>query len=334
MRSGVGSYIGSARSCGNRQESSDFEQLERTLSRSCRDHAGAARGARGDGGRAGTLGQPELAACGGRGPRARCSSKRARTIAEALGWRHDVIFTSGASEAIEIVAARAKVARPASSARPSMPIVAMRWGRVATSFRSTTTGSSTKTRWMQALADGPALVAIQQVNNETGVIQPLDRLASEIRGAGSLLLADCAQSAGKLPLPDADFIAVSRTSSAGRRDRRAACARPRACSKRCGGQEKGYRRGTAGRAGRGGLRGGAGSAGRYDMEPRCGRCGAGSRTAIRHVGGDGHRRAEPAHRRPSAPIAMPGASSASPARPVRPRRHRGFGGQRLLIGQA
>ncbi len=56
--------------------------------------------------------------------------------------------------------------------------------------------------------DGPALVAIQQVNNETGVIQPLERLADKIRAAGSLLLADCAQSAGKLPLPDADFIAA------------------------------------------------------------------------------------------------------------------------------
>ena len=31
------------------------------------------------------------------------------------------------------------------------------------------------------------------VNNETGVIQPLDRLIPKIREAGSLLLADCAQ---------------------------------------------------------------------------------------------------------------------------------------------
>src|SRR5206468_9186167 len=58
------------------------------------------------------------------------------------------------------------------------------------------------------LGEGPALVAIQHVNNETGIIQPLDRLAPRIREAGSLLLADCAQSAGRLPLPDADFIAA------------------------------------------------------------------------------------------------------------------------------
>ena len=45
------------------------------------------------------------------GRKARAALEEARrTIAEALGWRHDVILTSGASEAIEIVAARAKVA--------------------------------------------------------------------------------------------------------------------------------------------------------------------------------------------------------------------------------
>ena len=32
--------------------------------------------------------------------RERRSRRRGATIAEALGWRHDVIFTSGASEAV------------------------------------------------------------------------------------------------------------------------------------------------------------------------------------------------------------------------------------------
>ena len=40
----------------------------------------------------------------GRASRALLEEARA-TIAEALGWRHDVIFTSGASEAVEIAAA-------------------------------------------------------------------------------------------------------------------------------------------------------------------------------------------------------------------------------------
>src|SRR4051794_7784897 len=44
----------------------------------------------------------------GRAARALLEDAR-KTIADALGWRHDVIFTSGASEAIEIAGARAAV---------------------------------------------------------------------------------------------------------------------------------------------------------------------------------------------------------------------------------
>ena len=46
----------------------------------------------------------------GRASRAALEQAR-RDIAEALSWRHDIILTSGASEAIAIVAVRAKVAR-------------------------------------------------------------------------------------------------------------------------------------------------------------------------------------------------------------------------------
>jgi cysteine desulfurase len=94
------------------------------------------------------------------------------------------------------------------------------------------------------LAEGPALVAIQQVNNETGVIQPLDAIAETVRDAGSLLLADCAQGAGKIPLPDADFIAVSAHKLGGPPGMGALLVRDIATLAPSGGQEKGYRRGT------------------------------------------------------------------------------------------
>jgi cysteine desulfurase len=94
------------------------------------------------------------------------------------------------------------------------------------------------------LAEGPALVAIQQVNNETGVLQPLDGLAPRIREAGSLLLADCAQSAGKYPLPDADFIALSAHKLGGPPGVGALLVRDLSTLEPVGGQEKGYRRGT------------------------------------------------------------------------------------------
>src|SRR5690348_13827896 len=46
------------------------------------------------------------------GRRARSELEEAqRGVAQALGWRHDVIFASGASEAIQIIAARAKAKR-------------------------------------------------------------------------------------------------------------------------------------------------------------------------------------------------------------------------------
>jgi cysteine desulfurase len=94
------------------------------------------------------------------------------------------------------------------------------------------------------LAQGPSLVAIQQVNNETGVIQPLDRLAEKIRAAGSLLLADCAQSAGKIALADADFIAACAHKLGGPPGIGVLLVRDLATLEPVGGQEKGYRRGT------------------------------------------------------------------------------------------
>src|SRR6185369_16362771 len=51
----------------------------------------------------------------GRAARALLEEAR-KTIADVLNWRHDVIFTSGASEAVEIAAARTKVAGRAHGA--------------------------------------------------------------------------------------------------------------------------------------------------------------------------------------------------------------------------
>ena len=61
---------------------------------------------------------------------------------------------------------------------------------------------------------------------------------------GSLLLADCAQSAGKMPLPDADFIAVSAHKLGGPPGIGALLVRDLATLEPSGGQEQGYRRGT------------------------------------------------------------------------------------------
>ncbi len=178
----------------------------------------------------------------GRASRALLEEARA-TIAEVLGWRHDVIFTSGASEAVEIVAARSKVAGRAHGATEHA-IVHHAMGAASTIIPVGPDGLIDEGALDAVLAKRPGLVAIQHVNNETGIIQPLDRLAPRIREAGSLLLADCAQSAGKLDLPDADFIAACAHKLGGPPGIGVLLVRDLATLEAVGGQEKGYRRGT------------------------------------------------------------------------------------------
>ena len=178
----------------------------------------------------------------GRAARALLEEARS-TIAEVLGWRHDVIFTSGASEAIEIAAKRARVTGRAHGATEH-PIVPFAMGGGSKVIRVTGDGLIDEGALDEILADAPALVAVQHVNNETGVIQPLERIAEKVRAAGSLLLSDCAQSAGKLPLPDADFIAACGHKLGGPPGIGVLLVKDLATLEAVGGQEKGYRRGT------------------------------------------------------------------------------------------
>lgn len=178
------------------------------------------------------------------GRKARALLEEARaTLGEVLGWRHDVIFTSGASEAVEIAAARARVAGRAHGATEHA-IVPHAMGPASKVIPVGPDGLIDEGALDKILADGPALVAIQMVNNETGILQPLGRLAPKIRQAGSLLLADCAQSASKVPLLDADFIALSAHKLGGPPGIGALLVKDLATLEPVGGQEKGYRRGT------------------------------------------------------------------------------------------
>jgi cysteine desulfurase len=178
----------------------------------------------------------------GRAARALLEEARS-TIAEALDWRHDLIFTSGASEAVEIAAARARVPGRAHGATEHA-IVPFAMGTESTVIPVQPDGLIDEAALDKMLAEGPALIAIQHVNNETGIVQPLEHLAARIREAGSLLLADCAQSAGKLPLPDADFIAACAHKLGGPPGVGVMLVRDLVTLEPVGGQEKGYRRGT------------------------------------------------------------------------------------------
>ena len=178
------------------------------------------------------------------GRAARAALERARAdIADALGWRHDVILTSGATEAISIAANRAVVAGRCRGATEHDAVIAA-MGPTAVQILVDEAGLISTSVLASELGEGPSLVAIQQVNNETGVIQPLDDIHDQVEASGSLLLADCAQGAGKLPLPDADFIAVSAHKLGGPPGIGALLVRDLAALAPSGGQERGYRRGT------------------------------------------------------------------------------------------
>ncbi len=173
----------------------------------------------------------------GRAARAALEDARAR-IARVLDDDATIIFTSGATEAIDIVLRRAKAGQRLISAVEHDAV-----RRAAGDATILPVSGDGLVKALSTESDG-ALVAIQAVNNETGVIQPLSDHLAATRASGGLLLADCAQSAGKMPLPDADFIALSAHKLGGPPGIGALLVRDLATLAPSGGQEQGYRGGT------------------------------------------------------------------------------------------
>jgi len=106
-------------------------------------------------------------------------------------------------------------------------------------------------------ADGLALVAIHAANNETGVIQPVGRIAEIVKAAGGVLVVDAVQAVGRIPIDMsagyADYLILSSHKIGGPKGVGALVAASDLMMPKPlingGGQEKGHRAGTENLAG-------------------------------------------------------------------------------------
>ena len=185
---------------------------------------------------------PSSVHAAGRAAAARLADAR-RDVSSALGVdAASVVFTGGGTEALGLALAQADthlisaVEHDAVRAQaPGATIIPVdRDGVVDLGALAATLVRTER-----------ALVAVMHVNNETGVIQPVADVARTVAAAGGRLLVDGVQSAGKLPLPDADFVAVSAHKLGGPPGVGALIVRDAVTPLvRGGGQERGQRAGT------------------------------------------------------------------------------------------
>jgi cysteine desulfurase len=99
---------------------------------------------------------------------------------------------------------------------------------------------------------GLPMVACMMVNNETGILQPVAEAARLVHAAGGLMVVDAVQAAGRVPLDinalDADFLVVSSHKLGGPKGAGALVSRGEVMMPKPlihgGGQEKGHRSGT------------------------------------------------------------------------------------------
>ena len=177
----------------------------------------------------------------GRKAKAALEDARARVKA-ALGWDGEVIFTSGASEAAALALSRANAGASLVSAVEHDCILGM--APDAERIPVGSNGALDKDILAEAVQREKPLVCVQQVNSETGNVQNLASIAKVVSDAGGLLLADCAQGAGKCPLPPCDMAIISAHKFGGPIGIGALLLRDFAMLEPVGGHERGYRRGT------------------------------------------------------------------------------------------
>ncbi len=191
----------------------------------------------------------------GRRMRAMIEDARERIAGALDASAENVVFTSGATEALHLVLASSGAASLIVSAVEHDAVFehagrALKTDRIA---RVDADGLIDPAALAELLAAAPkpALVAVQLANNETGVIQPIAKIASLCREHGALLLVDAAQAFCRIPVSiadlDATFLVVSSHKLGGPPGAGALILAPGApfvTTRFGGGQERGRRPGT------------------------------------------------------------------------------------------
>lgn len=123
-----------------------------------------------------------------------------------------VIFTSGATEAINLAMRGCAPGREGAA----MAISAIEHSAVFETAHALPGHCTVLPVSPAGLVDpqvafppGLGLLAVMQVNNEIGTIQPVAELYARAQQAGALFLCDAVQAAGRMPIAPADMIAIS-----------------------------------------------------------------------------------------------------------------------------
>ena len=158
------------------------------------------------------FGNPSSVHAAGREARAAIDDARDR-LADLLGAKaHELIFTSGGTEANNLAIlglARSRAARGKHliSAKTEHHAVLntiehleKREGFEVTWLNVSQAGQIDLDQLADTIRDDTVLVSIMYANNETGVIQPLREISEICRERGVLLHSDMVQSFGKVPI--------------------------------------------------------------------------------------------------------------------------------------
>ncbi|EJZ21693.1 cysteine desulfurase [Rhizobium sp. Pop5] len=213
------------------------------------------------------FGNPNSVHGEGRAARAAIEGARRKVAALAGTDAANVVFTSGATEAANLV-----LTPEFSMGRTPLKLghlyysaiehLAVREGgrfpRESTTEIPVTDAGIVDLNALAALLDahdkstGLPVVAIMLVNNETGIVQPVEEAARIVHAHGGLFIIDAVQAAGRLSIEiervGADFMIISSHKIGGPKGAGALIARGEALMPKAlirgGGQERGHRSGT------------------------------------------------------------------------------------------